>query len=191
MVIKVNDLAQRQRLGSTSKSPRWVVAFKFAAEQALTRLQSTSRSQVGKTGHADAGGPPGPGAPGRHHRQPGQPAQCRFHRQQGHPRRRHGRRREGRRDHSLHRPLRSRGPHWQEKVFQFPKVCPRCGSPVKRDEGSVFYRCTRLANASASSDGSCAPSPAAAPWTSRGWAKKSSTSSSMPAWSSRYPTFIA
>ena len=30
----------------------------------------------------------------------------------------------------------------QEKVFQFPKTCPRCGSPVVRDEGSAFYRCT-------------------------------------------------
>src|SRR5262249_17970377 len=37
MVIKVNDLDQRRRLGVTSKSPRWVVAYKFAAEQGLTK----------------------------------------------------------------------------------------------------------------------------------------------------------
>src|SRR5262249_38406859 len=34
LVIKVNDLEQRRRLGLTSKFPRWVVAYKFAAEQA-------------------------------------------------------------------------------------------------------------------------------------------------------------
>jgi DNA ligase (NAD+) len=49
MVIKVNDLAQRRRLGTTSKAPRWVVAFKFAAEQALTKLIDVE-FQVGKTG---------------------------------------------------------------------------------------------------------------------------------------------
>src|SRR5262249_45296276 len=49
MVIKVNDFNQRRRLGATSKFPRWVVAYKFAAEQALTKLLSID-VQVGKTG---------------------------------------------------------------------------------------------------------------------------------------------
>jgi DNA ligase (NAD+) len=49
MVIKVNDLAQRKKLGTTSKSPRWVVAFKFAAEQKLTKLHKVEW-QVGKLG---------------------------------------------------------------------------------------------------------------------------------------------
>src|SRR5437764_3490504 len=30
----------------------------------------------------------------------------------------------------------------EEKVFHFPKKCPVCGSPVERDEGGVYYRCT-------------------------------------------------
>ncbi|HYV36269.1 MAG TPA: NAD-dependent DNA ligase LigA, partial [Gemmataceae bacterium] len=30
----------------------------------------------------------------------------------------------------------------KETVFHFPKACPRCGSPVVRDEGSAFFRCT-------------------------------------------------
>ena len=30
----------------------------------------------------------------------------------------------------------------KEIVFHFPTICPRCGSPVKRDEGSAFFRCT-------------------------------------------------
>jgi DNA ligase (NAD+) len=49
LVVKVNDLAQREKLGVRSKSPRWVVAYKFAAEQALTRLHAID-VQVGKTG---------------------------------------------------------------------------------------------------------------------------------------------
>jgi DNA ligase (NAD+) len=49
MVVKVNDFDQRRRLGVRSKSPRWVVAYKFAAEQALTRLKAIEL-QVGKTG---------------------------------------------------------------------------------------------------------------------------------------------
>src|SRR5438128_622564 len=49
MVIKVNDFNQRRRLGMTSKAPRWVVAYKFAAEQALTKLLDIDL-QVGKQG---------------------------------------------------------------------------------------------------------------------------------------------
>jgi DNA ligase (NAD+) len=49
LVIKVDDLGQRARLGSRSKSPRWVIAFKYEAEQALTRIVGIS-VQVGKTG---------------------------------------------------------------------------------------------------------------------------------------------
>src|SRR5262249_40910756 len=49
MVIKVNDLDQRRRLGSTSKAPRWVVAYKFAAEQGLTRVRAIGVN-IGKTG---------------------------------------------------------------------------------------------------------------------------------------------
>ena len=49
VVIKVNDFAKRRHLGFTSKSPRWAVAYKFKAEQALTRLVSVD-FQVGRTG---------------------------------------------------------------------------------------------------------------------------------------------
>lgn len=49
VVIKVNDFALRRQLGFTSKAPRWAVAYKFKAEQALTRLDSVS-FQVGRTG---------------------------------------------------------------------------------------------------------------------------------------------
>jgi DNA ligase (NAD+) len=49
LVLKVNDLAQRERLGATSKCPRWVVAYKFEKYEATTRLVRI-RVQVGKTG---------------------------------------------------------------------------------------------------------------------------------------------
>ncbi|MBR3677894.1 MAG: NAD-dependent DNA ligase LigA [Alistipes sp.] len=49
IVIKVNDFAKQRQLGFTAKSPRWAVAYKFKAEQALTRLLSVD-FQVGRTG---------------------------------------------------------------------------------------------------------------------------------------------
>ena len=49
VVIKVNSYEAQQQLGFTSKVPRWAVAYKFKAEQALTRLESVA-FQVGRTG---------------------------------------------------------------------------------------------------------------------------------------------
>ncbi|MBQ8470658.1 MAG: NAD-dependent DNA ligase LigA [Alistipes sp.] len=49
VVIKVNDFARRRQLGFTSKAPKWAVAYKFKAEQALTHLESIDY-QVGRTG---------------------------------------------------------------------------------------------------------------------------------------------
>lgn len=49
VVIKVNDLAQQATLGFTNRGPRWAVAFKFPAEQAMTVLQGILW-QVGRTG---------------------------------------------------------------------------------------------------------------------------------------------
>lgn len=49
VVIKVDDLALRERLGTTAKFPRWATAFKFPALQAMTRLKEI-RVNVGRTG---------------------------------------------------------------------------------------------------------------------------------------------
>ena len=49
LVIKVNDLREEERLGMTSKSPRWAIAYKFATHQAETTLQKIDL-QVGRTG---------------------------------------------------------------------------------------------------------------------------------------------
>jgi DNA ligase (NAD+) len=141
MVIKVNDLKQQRRLGSTSKAPRWVVAYKFAAEQALTRLVHIDL-QVGKQGTLT------PVA----HLEPVQLAGTTVSRASLHNA-----------DFIASKDIRvgdmvvvekageiipyvirsepgSRT--GGEKVFHFPKTCPVCGSPVKRDEKGAFYRCT-------------------------------------------------
>ena len=49
VVIKLADLALRERLGSTAKFPRWATAFKFAAQQEHTKLLHI-RVNVGRTG---------------------------------------------------------------------------------------------------------------------------------------------
>lgn len=49
VVVKVNRYADQRALGFTSKAPKWAVAYKFKAEQALTRLLSVD-FQVGRTG---------------------------------------------------------------------------------------------------------------------------------------------
>ena len=49
MVVKVDSADHRERLGATAKAPRWVIAYKFAAEVAQTKLTGIS-VQVGKSG---------------------------------------------------------------------------------------------------------------------------------------------
>ena len=141
MVIKVNDLAQREKLGITTKSPRWVVAYKFAAEQALTRLLNIEL-QVGRQGTLT------PVA----HLDPVQLAGTTVARASLHN------------DDNLKtkdirvgdmvvvekageiipyivrsEPSLRTG---KEKSFVFPKVCPVCGADVVKDAKGAFYRCT-------------------------------------------------
>ena len=49
MVIKVCDFAEREQLGYTEKFPRWAMAYKFAAEEATTTIESVTW-EVGRTG---------------------------------------------------------------------------------------------------------------------------------------------
>jgi DNA ligase (NAD+) len=141
LVIKVDAFEQRRRLGTTAKSPRWVIAYKFAAEQALTKLRAIEVS-VGKFGTLT------PVA----HLEPVKLAGTTVSRA------------------SLHNadfiagkdirvgdmvlvekageiiPYVVRAEHGartgQEKQFHFPSTCPACGSPVERDKDGPFYRCS-------------------------------------------------
>ncbi len=49
LVYKVNNLDLQKRLGNTSNSPRWAVAYKFSAEKAITKVKDIT-VQVGRTG---------------------------------------------------------------------------------------------------------------------------------------------
>ena len=49
LVFKINDLKLQRRLGNTSNSPRWAIAYKFSAEKAVTKISNIS-IQVGRTG---------------------------------------------------------------------------------------------------------------------------------------------
>jgi len=49
MVVKVDLISQQRRLGATTKAPRWMIAYKFPAQQAVTKLKNII-IQVGRTG---------------------------------------------------------------------------------------------------------------------------------------------
>src|SRR5262249_56654189 len=128
------DFGQRRRLGSTSKAPRWVVAYKFAAEQALTKLHKIE-VQVGKTGTLT------PVA----HLEPVQLAGSTVSRASLHNADEIARKdiRVGdmvvveKAGEIIPYVVRS-GPGGRtghEKPFKFPTKCPECGSTVQRDEG--------------------------------------------------------
>lgn len=49
IVVKVNDITSYEKIGNTAKSPKWAIAFKFPAEEVITRINSID-FQVGRTG---------------------------------------------------------------------------------------------------------------------------------------------
>ncbi|MCL2025546.1 MAG: NAD-dependent DNA ligase LigA [Leptospirales bacterium] len=49
IVVKVNDFATREKIGYVTKAPKWATAWKFPAQEALTRLESVD-FQIGRTG---------------------------------------------------------------------------------------------------------------------------------------------
>jgi DNA ligase (NAD+) len=141
LVIKVDDLNQRSRLGSRSKSPRWMIAFKYEAEQAVTKIVGIN-VQVGKTGKltpvADL--------------TPVTLAGTTVKRASLHNA-----------DEILRKDVRIGDTvviqkageiipqvvrvevdarDGSETPFHFPKTCPSCGAPVVRREGEVDVHCT-------------------------------------------------
>ncbi len=140
LVIKVNDFEQRERLGATSKSPRWIVAYKFEKYEAVTRLIGI-HVQVGKTGVVT------PVA----ELEPVQLAGTTVARASLHNadeiRRKDIRvgdwvvvEKAGKIiPHVVRVELHRRGQ--DVRPYRFPEQCPECGAVLQRDEGGVYIRC--------------------------------------------------
>jgi DNA ligase (NAD+) len=144
LVIKVDDFDQQRRLGATVKAPRWAVAYKFQAEQAITKLRAIE-VQVGKYGDLT------PVA----HLDPVQLCGTTVSRSTLHNAAELERKdiRVGDQvvvvkrgeiipkvEQALHELRKG-----DEKVFKFPSKCPVCGAPTVREPGSPTYACTATA----------------------------------------------
>jgi len=141
VVIKLDKLADRARMGEGTNTPRWAVAYKFPPEQKITRLESIEIA-VGRTGVLT---PTANLSPVRLAGTTVSRATLHnldFIRERdihlgdyvtvqkagdiipevvcAHPDRRDG----------------------TEKLFEMPTVCPSCGEPVFREEGEAAVRCT-------------------------------------------------
>ena len=143
LVFKVNSLEQQRLLGSTNKSPRWVVAYKFPAEKAKTKLLDIL-VQVGRTGVLT------PVAV----LEPVFLAGTTVSRASLHNEDEINRlelkigdwvriEKSGEIIPQVTEVLKNlRNGH--EKHYSFPKKCPACGSAAARDEEEVAYRCMNL-----------------------------------------------
>jgi DNA ligase (NAD+) len=142
MVIKVDSYAQRERLGYTSKFPRWARAYKFAAEQAITRLARVE-VQVGRTGKL---------TPVGHFDPPVRLAGTTVSKASLHNADEMGRKdilvgdmvvveKAGEIIPQVVRVEKS-ARTGKEHKFHWPKNCPVCGAPTKKDSNSPSYFCT-------------------------------------------------
>lgn len=140
IVLKVNELAIRDELGSTSKSPRWVIAYKWERYEAVTRVAGIT-VQVGKTGALT------PVA----HLEPVEIAGTTVSRASLHNRDEIERLGVGIGDWVVVEKAGKIIPHvvrvemhrrtGEEQPFVFPEQCPECATPVEQDEGGVYIRC--------------------------------------------------
>jgi DNA ligase (NAD+) len=142
MVVKVDDFGQRERLGYTSKFPRWARAYKFEAEQAMTKLARVE-VQVGRTGKL---------TPVAHFDPPVRLAGTTVSKASLHNADEMERKDVRVGDTVVVEKAGEIIPQvvWveaaartgAEKPFAWPAACPVCGSPTRREEGSPFYFCT-------------------------------------------------
>ncbi|QDV26890.1 NAD-dependent DNA ligase LigA [Aureliella helgolandensis] len=144
LVLKVNSFSQREQLGSTSKSPRWVVAYKIEKYEAITRLNAI-RVQVGKTGAIT------PVA----ELEPVQLAGTTVSRASLHNAEEIERKDVRVGDWVVVEKAGKIIPHivrvelhrreTELEPFPFPTECPECGSLLEKDEGGVYIRCVNPA----------------------------------------------
>lgn len=143
LVLKVNDFAQRQRLGATSKSPRWVVAYKWEKWEATTRLLAI-KVQVGKTGTIT------PVA----ELEPVQLAGTTVSRASLHNAEEIQRKDIRPGDVVVVEKAGKIIPHivrvekhertTELPAYRFPEACPACGTGLVKDEGGVYIRCPNI-----------------------------------------------
>ncbi len=146
-VVKLNSFEQRERVGFTSKAPRWAIAYKYAAEQAETTLKAIT-IQVGRTGALT------PVAELEPVLLAGTTvSRATLHNEED--MRRKGVRindrviveKAGEIIPAVVRVVESKRTG-QEQEFEFPKKCPECGSEVSRGkedgESNVVVRCVNL-----------------------------------------------
>ena len=140
LVLKVNRFDQRERLGATSKSPRWLIAYKFEKYEAPTRLLEI-QVQVGKSGAIT------PVAI----LEPVQLAGTTVSRASLHNAEEIERKDVRVGDTVIVEKAGKVIPHIvrvekherksELPEFRFPKKCPVCGTKVVKDEGGVYIRC--------------------------------------------------
>lgn len=140
-VVKVNNFDKREQLGSTTKTPRWAVAYKFPAERQQSKLIDIAL-QVGRTGVIT------PNAVLEPVRIAGSTvSRATLHNE----------------DNIRDKDIRigdiviiqkagdiipevvsvvKEKRTGEEKIFTMPKVCPACGEPLYREEGEAAVRCT-------------------------------------------------
>ena len=142
-VVKVDDLAQRRRLGSTSKAPRWAIAFKFPPEEKTTVLERIFVS-IGRTGRATPFAPLTPVFVGG-----STVARATLHNEDEVARKdvREGDtvvvRKAGDVIPEVVAPVESLRPEGAEP-WRFPKDCPVCGHELVRLEGEADRYCVNL-----------------------------------------------
>ncbi len=144
VVVKVNSLRQQAALGATSQAPRWAIAYKFPAEQALTRVTAI-RVYVGRTGALT------PTAQVEPVRVSGVTVRNASLHNEDEVRRRDVRvgdwviiQRAGEVIPEIVRVLPERRTG-EEQVFVMPTTCPVCGATVHREAGEVVARCPNAA----------------------------------------------
>ncbi|MCA8998038.1 MAG: NAD-dependent DNA ligase LigA [Planctomycetaceae bacterium] len=140
IVIKVNQFAQRDELGVTSKSPRWLIAYKWEKYEAVTKVEEID-IQVGKTGTLT------PVA----HLAPVEIAGSTITRASLHNKDELDRLGVRIGDQVVVEKAGKVIPHvvrveehlrdGSEQEFSFPEKCPACGGEVVQDEGGVYIRC--------------------------------------------------
>jgi len=143
MVVKVDSYALQERLGSTSKSPRWQIAYKFPAEQEETKLEDIV-VQVGRLGKLT---PVAVLAPVR--LSGTEVSRASLHNQDEIDRKdiRIGDKvlveKAGEIIPQVIHPIKDKRTG-KEKKFRMPDKCPSCGGPVVHPEGEVAYRCENI-----------------------------------------------